>query len=86
MSARKMTKVPITKRALIQRMNRILAKDDLKIFASRGARMIQEYGDYHMVNISKNHMAGRFIQNDSQLEEYARELNAIAEWEHLASD
>ena len=79
-----MTKAKVTRRALIQRMNRKLEPQDLKICVSRGARMVQDYGEFHMINRSQDAIAGRHLPDLDALEEYARELGVLAKYEEIA--
>jgi hypothetical protein len=72
-------KAPITQRALIARINRRLAKDDMILKAARGERMRQAVGDYYVVNVRINGVLQRY--KDCDPVEVARELGVLKEWE-----
>jgi hypothetical protein len=82
------TKVPVTERALIQRINRKLAADNQLL---RTARYIRDdrggwypnpdLGRYYVIDLNGNLL----IYRDVDLEQLARELAAIAPWEQLAA-
>lgn len=76
----KLRKVPVTLRAVIQRINRKLAPDNEVLKAARGARMQQEVGDYYIVDFSKNAVT----RMDADPEKLARELGVLKDWETLA--
>lgn len=73
-------KVPVTPRALIQRINRRLATDNEVLKAARGARMQQEVGDYYIVDLSRNAVT----RTSANPEKLARELGVLKDWETLA--
>jgi hypothetical protein len=82
----KARKVPITARALLQRINRRLAKDDEMIRKSRPSYDREGYphydhnvGEYYRINTNRNWM----VESDVSLEATGRELGVMAEWEAL---
>jgi len=46
--------VPVSERALIQRINRALAKEGEKLKKARGVRTILSVGDYYILDIQRN--------------------------------
>ena len=82
MAKKEPTKVPITERALIQRINRKLKEDDRIMKAARaGTRAEQEVGRYYLIN-SRNHV----VDGHCDLEEYGRDLGVLAPYEKLVSE
>jgi hypothetical protein len=73
----KVTKLPITTRALVQRLNRKLHDDDLMVKKTRDGRARQELGDFYLLNWRINGIAESFVD----LEELGRKVGALAEWE-----
>lgn len=71
--------VPVSKRALIQRINRRLARDGEKLYATRGRRAFQDLGEFHVIDVDRNFVA----QKDVDLEELGRNLKVLSPWEKL---
>lgn len=74
--------VPVTMRALIQRINRALLKNDEKLKATRGGRMQTDYGDYYTLDFRLNAV----IRGDVDPEELGRELGVLRPYEHVATE
>ncbi len=74
--------VPVSRRALIARLNRHLKKDGECLRTSRGERARQDLGDYFVIDVSKNHV----INKDVDLEDLGRELGVLAAFEKLTDD
>lgn len=72
-------KVPVTEKALYQRINRKLAADGEKLKRARGANVETALGEYFVVDIYRNAVMHTHID----LEDYGRELDVLAEWEAL---
>jgi hypothetical protein len=72
-------KVPVSRRALIQRINRRLAKDDQRLCVSRGSSLPS---DYHVVDTHRNAV----VTHVQSLEAYGRETKALADWERLEAE
>jgi len=72
------TKVLISERGVIQRINRVLAKDDEVLKKSRGATRHQ-LGDFYIVDIHRNFV----IDKDVNLEDLARKKGVLSDWEAL---
>lgn len=71
--------VPVTQRALVQRVNRLLAKEDRVIKAARGGAAV-DLGDFYMVDTEINGI----IEKHVDIEETARKLGALKPYEKLA--
>lgn len=71
--------VPVTRRALIQRVNRVLAKDGQAVKATRG-RAAESLGCYFRLDIKHKTVLARNVN----LEQLGRELGALRGWESLA--
>ena len=74
------TKVPVSERAIIQRINRKLKPKDAKLKKLRSKKAWSNLGDYYIVHKKQNFVLDTFIR----LESYARELEVLADWEELA--
>ena len=86
MGTRKRDTVPVTMRAVIQRINRRLKREHdhgernwefLK--ATRGDRWRSELGDYYLVNVDRNAIVDKQVDP----EEFARELGVLAPYERV---
>lgn len=77
MTKTKAMKAPVSVRAIVQRINRKLAHNDEKLRVTRGQRMQQECGDYHIVDFSMNAV----VNKDVDPEKLARNLGVLRDWE-----
>jgi hypothetical protein len=75
----KITKSPVSARALTQRINRKLAKEGKKLFKSRGHGAINNLGEHHIVELNRNMIDDSHVN----IESLGRELKVLAEWEIL---
>lgn len=74
--------IPVSTRALFQRLSRRLAKDGKRLMTCReDSRAFQELGRYYTVN-ERNHID----RGDIDLEEFGRELGVLTPWEKLADE
>lgn len=74
-----MKTAPVSRRALIQRINRNLSKEDKILKASRGERARQDLGDYYIIALS-----GRSVlQKDIDVEKLGRQLGTLKPFERL---
>lgn len=74
-----MKRAPVSRRALVQRINRALSKEGEVLKASRGERARQDLGDYYIVTLS-----GRAVlQKDIDIEKLARKLGTLKPFEQL---
>lgn len=77
--------VPVSKRALIQRINRKLRADAdgdslaNRVHATRGGRARQELGEYYLLHTRQN----RILEADVDLEAFGRKVKALEPWEQL---
>lgn len=76
------TKVPISRHALTQRLNRALAKEDRQLKKSRGERARQDCGEYYVLDTTGNYI----VEKDVDLETLGREWEVLQEWEELVED
>lgn len=82
MKAKQNQKVPVTSRALIQRINRRLKPDGEMLKRSRGALAEGELGEYYTVDFERNVLGYTRIN----LEKYGRELGVLADFESLEDE
>jgi hypothetical protein len=72
--------VPVSKRALIARLNRKLAADDEIVRTTRdNTRARQDLGEFYVVDTRHNGCNA----SDIDLEDYGRSRGVLAEYEHL---
>jgi hypothetical protein len=74
-----MDRVPVSPRALLRRLNRKLQREHEVIKPTRSARWRDELGDYYVVDLDRNAIARKQVN----LEQYARELGVLQEYEKL---
>jgi hypothetical protein len=72
-------KAPISERALIQRINRVLKKDGRRLKATRGNRWRSNLGDYYVVNTARNWIDWP----DVNIESLGHELSCLKAWEQV---
>ena len=75
----KQTHVPVTSRAIIQRINRVLAKDLQVLKATRGERAQLDFGDHYVLDQSR----GFVVDTHVDIEEMARGLGVLKDYEEL---
>jgi hypothetical protein len=73
-------RVPVTARALVQRINRQLKKNGVVLRRARGEKAISEKGEYYIIDEGSDSLFGMEIN----IEEYGRELGVLKESEYLA--
>jgi hypothetical protein len=71
--------VPITRRALITRVNHKLAESDQQLIVSRGGTAKAAVGDFWVHDCGKQ----RIVRRDVDLEDYASEIGVLADYEKL---
>jgi hypothetical protein len=74
--------VPVTPRAVIQRINRKLKPDDRMLRTARSPRVEQDLGRYFIVNFNRN----RIVEQHVDLEDLGRELGVLAAYEHVVGE
>ena len=80
-----MKQVPISERAVMQRLNRKLKADGLIIKKSRpDSKTAQELGDYYVVDGNKNFIADKNLDL-SDLERMGRKHEVLAKWETVTA-
>jgi hypothetical protein len=86
MAKAKQAKVPVTARALIQRINRKLAATTdqgnwggKRLRASRGAGDLNNLGDYYVLDLSRNAV----VDDHVNPEKFGRDLGVLKEWERV---
>jgi hypothetical protein len=77
--AKKQTKVPVSERALVQRLNRSLAADGMQLKKTVGARAFASLGDYYVIDIARNFV----VEKELDIEALGRKRKVLAEWELL---
>ena len=77
-------KVPVTVRAVVQRINRKLAQEGSGevLKTTRGSVMRQEAGDYYLLDVNRNWVTVK----DVDPEAYARKLGVLRAWEEVRDD
>jgi hypothetical protein len=77
--------VPVSERALIQRINRALRGNGEMLKAARSLRVADEIGQHFVVRITgkRNNIV---TQRHVDVEALGRELGALSDWEHLEQD
>jgi hypothetical protein len=74
------TKIPLTKRALIQRINRKLKGQDERLQACRrNSRWWRDLGDYYIVDLDRNSIAATHID----FQKYASEIGVLQPFEEV---
>lgn len=79
---KKTTTVPVTMRALIQRINRKLRPDDEMLKVARGERARAQLGDYYAIDFNRNIVTAQHVDP----EKWGREMNVLAPWEHVSDE
>jgi predicted transcriptional regulator len=73
-------RVPVTARALVQRINRQLKKNGVVLRRARGEKAVSEKGEYYISDERSDLLFGMEIN----IEEYGRELGVLKDSEYLA--
>ena len=76
------TKVLVSRRALIQRLNRALAEANLVLKKTKGSRMKKQLGDYYLIDLRRNAL----VDKDVNLETLGRKHAVLAAWERLETE
>jgi hypothetical protein len=79
MASKKKPIVPVSERALIQRLNRKLSDEDQMVKVTRGDRAKQAIGRHHILHARLNFI----VHKDIDLEDWGRKLGALQPWEKL---
>jgi hypothetical protein len=78
------TKVPLSERALIARINRQLKSEGRQLKKKRGGWRNDISGPYYILDLGV--VAGAQAHSRIDLEKFARKLDAVAEYEELVED
>jgi hypothetical protein len=73
----KQKQVPVTSRAAIQRINRVLAKKQRVLKVTRGQRAILDLGHYYVLDQRRN----LALETNVSIESMARELGVLKDYE-----
>jgi hypothetical protein len=77
--AKKAEAVPVTVRAIVQRINRALAKKGEQLRASRGDQARTELGDYYVIDLHRNTLVLYRVNLDA----LGRKLGVLRPWERV---
>lgn len=80
--AKTRSKVPITHRALVQRINRVLAKEGEQLKSYRGGKWDSDLGRYYIIDLNRNVL----VRGDVDLEALGRKLKVLAEYEAIEEE
>jgi hypothetical protein len=72
--------VPVTARALVQRINRKLAAAGQRLKATRGARWRGDLGDYYTIDTNRNCVVAKGVDPAA----LGREIGVLRPWESVA--
>lgn len=72
------TRVPISRRAVVQRINRRLEGQGRRLCASRG-KSAQHVGDYYLTASN-----GKVVRTHVNLDQMAREVRALKDYERVS--
>ena len=75
-------KILVTRRALFQRLQRALRRDDLVLKTARTERLRLDVGDYYTVNFRHNVVAERNVD----LEDLGKEYGVLHDYEALEKE
>ena len=75
-------KVPVTMRALMQRINRKLKKEEVILKTLRTQRYEPDLGRYYAVNMQTNLITAQHVDP----EQWGRELGVLRRWEVLKEE
>ena len=75
-------RVPVTMRALVQRINRRLRKEEEMLRKARGTRWWRDLGEWYIVNFNRNTIVAGHVDP----KELGRELGVLRNWETVASE
>ena len=78
-------KIPVTERALIQRINRKLAKAGSKLVAARGEKEIEVFGHYYVAKRGRKNECAEILALNLNLEVYGRSVGVLATDEEVRS-
>jgi hypothetical protein len=74
--------VPVTMRALLQRINRKVAAQGEQLKKTRSSRWRNELGDFFTISTGRNVITARHVNP----EKYGRELGVLEPWESVVEE
>jgi hypothetical protein len=74
--------VPVSERAILQRINRRLKPDWKQLKTGRGLLLERTVGRYYVINIRRNCVTRQYVD----VEDLARELKVLQSWEELRAE
>lgn len=77
----KVKTIPITMRALLQRINRALDKENRQLKKAVGARLQQDVGEFYLVDRQRNAV----VRLDVDPVALGRDLDVLRAWERVAT-
>lgn len=80
MTRPKGTRLAVSERALIQRINRKLKEDGQQVRTTRSERMERQVGRHFIVDLTQN----LITQQNVDIEALGRKLKVLQDWEELA--
>jgi hypothetical protein len=75
-------KIQVTKRALVQRINRRLPKGGRSLYCARGAAEIKAFGRYYVATIRSSEI--ELHEKNVDLQAFGRKIGVLETWEVLA--
>ena len=76
------TQMPVSMRALLQRINRKLAHGEVVLKKTRGQHARTQFGAYYVLHWRSNHVRHWHVDPEA----WGRELGVLAAWEGLKKD
>jgi hypothetical protein len=74
--------VPVTLRALLQRINRKLAPEGRQLKKTRGTRWRGDLGDYYAIDVRRNILTAQHVDPEA----WGREMGVLQPWETVADE
>jgi hypothetical protein len=75
-------RVPVSLRAVIQRINRRLGSEEKVLKIARSERVKDAVGWYYVLDVNRNWVISRWVN----VEQYARDLGVLKEWERMEQE
>ncbi|MBZ5527075.1 MAG: hypothetical protein LAN71_04110 [Acidobacteriia bacterium] len=69
--------VPVSERAIVQRLNRAMGKEGLRLKKARSTQTETSVGEWYVIDITRNFVA----QQDVDLAKLAKKWKVLAAWE-----
>jgi hypothetical protein len=75
----KQSKIPISKRALMQRLNRRLAAEGEKLLTARGTQAMLDLGEFYTIDVGRNMICRKAVDPAA----LARQLGVLKPYEEV---